>query len=68
MIGLSATCVAIRIAKEKGTLAVRRERNERLAKLLGEDAATYYAIEDDYGLIEVAMSPEEVLERTGLEV
>ncbi len=59
MLALSVTDVAIRIARESGTLNVR-EAEGRFGK--------YWAIEDDHGLIEVAMSEAEVLDRTGVVV
>ena len=49
---LSAQSVAIRIAKNNGTLRVSEEFNNRLG-------VPYWAISDDSGLIEVAMSKEE---------
>ena len=51
---LSATNVAIRIAKERGTLKV-----EKATGRFGD----YWAISDDHGLIEVAMSEAEAEER-----
>ena len=60
--------IAIRIAKEAGTLRVVENFNERLAEMGLEEEARFWSIEDDHGLIEVASTPAEVLERTGLEV
>lgn len=48
---LSATCVAIRLAIEEGTLKVV-EREGRFGQ--------YFAIEDQFGLIEVQRTKEEV--------
>lgn len=48
---LSATCVAIRLALEEGTLKVV-EREGRFGQ--------YFAIEDQFGLIEVQRTKEEV--------
>lgn len=48
---LSATCVAIRLAFHEGTLRIV-ERTGRFGQ--------YFAIEDQFGLIEVARTREEV--------
>ena len=68
MQGLSATDVAIRIAKERGSLQIHARFNKRLAEQFGEEFGPYWAIEDDHGLIEVALNPKEVFERTGIKV
>ena len=47
---LSATCVAIRLAAAEGTLKIV-ERTGRFGQ--------YFAIEDQFGLIEVALTREE---------
>jgi hypothetical protein len=49
---LSSQSVAIRMAKQNGTLRVTEEFNARLG-------TPYWSICDDRGLIEVAMSKEE---------
>lgn len=57
MLALSSTDVAIRCAKESGTLRVTEETDR-----FGE---TFWAIADDVGLIEVASSEREAMERVG---
>jgi hypothetical protein len=49
---ISSQSVAIRMAKQNGTLRVTEEFNARLG-------TPYWAISDDRGLIEVAMSKAE---------
>jgi hypothetical protein len=56
---LSSTTVAIKMAKNNGTLRVEECFNERLQM-------PYWAISDDSGLIEVALSKEEAEKRVGL--
>ena len=50
MIALSATDLAIRLARENGTLRITESEGR---------FGTYWAIEDDHGLIEVAMTKAE---------
>ncbi len=54
MILLSATCLAIRVAREKGTLRVTEETGR---------FGAYWAIQDEHGLIEVALTKAEADER-----
>ena len=55
MIAVSATDLAIRLAKERGELTVTQHEGRH---------GTYWAISDSHGLIEVAMSEQEVAKRT----
>ena len=50
---LTSSDVAIRAAKSRGTLAITREVNARLGN-------EFWAISDEHGLIEVALTSEEV--------
>ena len=56
MIALSATDLAIRIARETGTLKVERCFSERFQN-------HFWAISDEHGLIEVASTEQEARER-----
>ena len=56
MIALSSTDVAIRIARETGTLKVER--------CIDRWGGEYFAICDEHGLIEVAANEEEARART----
>lgn len=51
MLTLSATCLAIALADQAGTLRLTEERSRF--------GGTYIAISDDRGLIEVALSAED---------
>lgn len=54
MTGISATDVAIRMARQGGTLKVEAQEGR---------FGSYWTISDEFGLIEVAMSAAEVEER-----
>ena len=51
---LSATCLAIALASENGTLAVTEQEGR---------FGPFWAISDDHGLIEVALSADEAESR-----
>jgi len=55
---LSATDVAISLARESGTLKVVERVSERLGN-------TFWSIEDQHGTIEVHLSHAEAAERAG---
>ena len=55
MLTLSATCLAIAIANKAGTI--------RLVERASRFGGTYVAIEDDYGVIEVANDMAEAQRR-----
>lgn len=61
MLTLSATCLAIALADQAGSLRLEEGRNARL-EAMGLDGF-FVAISDDVGLIEIALSWDEANER-----